>query len=124
MTTTLILTLCCSLVAGCRTSDSSSSRVPATPESVAKRVEQLNLQQARIEQLAVRWPHSSPAFLRQVHAGRLAWTDYLHKEQELRAHFAASGIILDGEYYRLQEELLEAHSRQWQLLEDIIAKTP
>jgi hypothetical protein len=123
MKTPIILALCCSFFAGCRSSDS-SSRVPATPESVAKRVEQLNLQHERIEELAVRWPHRSPEFLRAVHTGRAAWLDYLRAEQEQRANFAASGIVLDGEYYRLQDQLIEAFSRQWQQIEDYLRRPP
>lgn len=103
---------------------SSSSRVAATPESVAKRVEQLSLQQERIEQLAIRSPHSSPDFLISIRAGRAAWSEHLRAEKQQRANFIASGIALDAEYYRSQEQLLEAFSRQWQQIEDILAKTP
>ena len=124
MKTTIILALLCSLFAGCRTGDSVSARVPATLESVAKRAEQLTLQQERIEQLAARWPHSSSDFLASVRAGRVAWTNYLHADQKQRDYFAANGIVLDGDYYRLQQQLLEAFSRQWELIEDLIAKTP
>ena len=124
MKTTIIVVLCCSLLAGCRTGDSTSSRASATPESVARRAEQLSLQQERIEQLAVRWPHSSPDFLSSIQAGRVAWTDYLRAEKEQRNSFAASGITLDGEYYRLQEQLLDAFSQQWQQIEDLLVRTP
>ena len=124
MKTTIILALCCSLFAGCRTGDPASSRVPATPESVAKRTEKLTAQQERIEQLAIRWPHSSPDILSSIHAGRTAWADYLRAEKKQRTSFAASGIVLDAEYYRLQEQLLEGFSQQWQQIEDLLAKTP
>lgn len=124
MKTAILVVLCCSLFAGCRAGDSASSQNPATPESVAKRVEQLSLDQERIEELAVRSPHSSPDLLSSIQAGRTAWTNYLHAEKEQRTMYAASGIAIDGEYYRLQEGLLEAFSRQWQQIEDILAKSP
>ena len=120
----IIVALCCILFAGCRTGESASPGVLATPESVAKRVEQLNLQHERIEQLASRWPHGSTDFLESIHAGRVAWTNYLRAVKDQHAIFAANGIALDGEYYRLQEKLLEALSLQWQQIEDLLAKTP
>lgn len=103
----------------------SNQRRAASPESVAKRAEELSLQQERVEQLAIRWwPHSSPDMLSWIHAGRVAWTNYLRLEKEQRTIFAANGIVLDADYYRLQEQLLEAFSRQWQQIEDILATAP
>lgn len=72
-----------------------NQRRTSSPESLAKRVEQLSLQRERIEQLAIRWPQSSPDMLSSIQAGRVAWTNYLHADQKLRANFAANGIILD-----------------------------
>jgi hypothetical protein len=96
----------------------------SSPESVAKRVEELSLQRARIEQLAIRSPHSSPDVLSSIQAGRVAWTNYLNAEKEQRTIFAVNGIVLDGKYYRLQEQLLESFSRQWQQIEDLLAQAP
>lgn len=99
----------------------SNERRASSPESVAKRAEELSLQQERIEQLAIRSPHSPPDFLSWIHAGRVAWTNYLHADQKVRANFAANGIVMDARYYRLQEQLLETFSRQWQQIEDSIS---
>ena len=120
----IILALCCSLFAGCRTADSTSSKVPATPESFTKRVEQFNLQEERIEQLAARWPHSSPEFLASIHDIRVAWAEFLRVEPEQRAKLAANGIVLGEEYYRGEEQIIDALSSQLQLIEDLMAKTP
>ena len=124
MKSAIIFALCCSLFVGCRTHDSTASRGPATPESFTKKIEQLNLQEKRVEQLAARWSHSSPEFLASIHAGQVAWADFLRVEPEQRAKLAANGIVLDEKYYRMQEQFLDAFSNQLQSIEDLMAKTP
>jgi hypothetical protein len=124
MKTAIILALCCSLFAGCRTDHSTSSRVLATPESFAKKIEQFNLQEERIEQLAAHWPESSPKFLDSIHAIRISWADYLRVEPEQRAKLAANGIVLGEEYYQGQEQIIDALSRQLQLIEELMSKKP
>jgi hypothetical protein len=124
MKTTIILALFCSLFVGCRPVDSASEKDRVTPESVAKKAEQLTTQIGRIMQIATRSDLVSPEILRSLDNGQVAWGEYQRAEQKQRVHFAASGVVLDGEYYRLQGELLDAFSRQWEQIEKLLAKTP
>lgn len=124
MKAAIIFGLSCLLCVGCRTGNSQSPRHTASQESVTKKAEQLGLQIEHVGQLAAQWPHRSPEFLGSIQTGRAAWADYLQAEQAQRSLFASSGIVLDREYYRLQEQLLDAFVRQWQQLEDIIVRTP
>jgi hypothetical protein len=117
----IILALCCSLFAGCRTSNTTSSRVPAIPESIVKKVEQLKLQTEHMEQLAARSPYSSPDLLKAIHDMRIEWEDYPRQQQETRAKLTAQGIIIpDEKYYQAQEEFLDGMSHALQQMEEQI----
>jgi hypothetical protein len=128
MKSAILLALCCSLFAGCRIDNPPSSKVPATPESFAKKVEQVNLKVEHIVQHADRWPKSSAEFLASIHAMRDAWTEYLRVEPEQRAKLAAisatNGVVFGEQYYRMQEQFLDGFSSMLQQTEDLMVKTP
>ena len=50
--------------------------------------------------------------------------EYLQAAKRQDAFFVGQKIALNEPHYRLQEDLLDAFSRQWQLIEDMVAKTP
>jgi len=111
ITSTIILALCCSLFAGCRASNTASSKVPATPESITKQVERLKQQTERMEKLAERSPYSSPDLLKAINDMRIEWENYPHQQQEMRAKLTAQGIVIpDERYYQAQEEFLDGMS--------------
>jgi hypothetical protein len=123
-TSIIILGLCCNLFTGCRTNNTASSRVPATPESIAKKVEQLRIQTEHMEQLATRSPYSSPDLLKAIHDMRIEWEDYPRQQQETRAKLAAQGIVIpDERFYQAQEEFLDGMSHALQQMEEQITNS-
>ena len=57
-------------------------------------------------------------------AAKSAWETTYHAEEQLKATYAANGIDLGSEYYRLGEALVAAYAAQWRQIEDLITDNP
>lgn len=110
----VILALCCCVFVGCRT------RTSLLSEVVNARIEQIQSQDERIEQLAVQLPVITPESLKSVQAMKVAFADYVLAVKKEEASLAASGVVLDVEYYRSKLELLDSLYRQRRQIEEML----